>query len=395
MNIKSFKKLRIPEKPGVYLFKSGKEILYIGKATSLRARTRSYFAKDLMETRGSGLVEMLTRAKGLSWQPTESVLEALILEANLIKKFQPKYNSREKDDKSFNYVVITREKLPKIIIVRGKNLINFKGSVFGPFINGGQLKAALKLIRRIFPFLDEKTKNYHEFYKQLNLAPDLENRKMYLQNIRNIRLFFQGKKKKILRGLKKEMKELARSEEFEKAAEIRRQIFALEHINDVALIKEEPKAGALDSLFRIEAYDVAHISGRNMVGVMAVIENGMPAKSEYRKFKVRTQKGANDTGALAEIVDRRLAHQVWRYSNLIVVDGGRAQITAVEKVLGKAGVKIPVLAVVKDKFHRPRQILGDRARARKYEKEIMLANNEAHRFAIAYHKNLRGREFLK
>src|SRR3989344_2721293 len=142
MKIENLKKIKIPQKPGVYLFKKGKEILYIGKATSLRSRVRSYFGKDLWAARGPLVGTMVSKANDLTWQETPSVLEALILEANLIKKHQPFYNKAEKDDKSFNYVVITREKLPRVLTVRGKNLQNFKGSVFGPFTGGGQLKEA-------------------------------------------------------------------------------------------------------------------------------------------------------------------------------------------------------------------------------------------------------------
>src|ERR1035437_9957327 len=123
MNNKILKKLKIPDKPGVYFFKKDKEIIYIGKATSLKDRVRSYFGKDLIETRGPLLVDMIFHAGKIEWKITDSVLEALILEASLIKKHQPKYNTKEKSDKSFNYVVITREKLPRVIIVRGRQLL--------------------------------------------------------------------------------------------------------------------------------------------------------------------------------------------------------------------------------------------------------------------------------
>src|SRR3989344_8868608 len=187
MQIKYFKKIKIPDKPGVYFFRKGKNTLYIGKATSLKDRTKSYFGKDLIQTRGPLIVDMVFKAGQIKWAVTDSVLEALILEANLIKKYQPYYNTREKDDKSFNYVCITGEKLPKVIIARGKNLKKqIFSKVYGPFPNSSQLHDGIKIVRRIFPFLDEKSKNYMEFYKQINLVPDLNDRKMYLQNIRNI-----------------------------------------------------------------------------------------------------------------------------------------------------------------------------------------------------------------
>ncbi|MDP9249172.1 MAG: GIY-YIG nuclease family protein [bacterium] len=393
MEYKNLKKLNIPDKPGVYFFLGPKkEIFYIGKATSLKSRTRSYFSHDLHRTRGPITLEMIARARSIKWEVTGTVLEALILEANLIKKYQPYYNIKEKDDKSFNYVVITKEELSKVIVVRGRVLEKYKGSVFGPYTSGRELREALKIIRRIFPYLDEKSKNYLEFYRQINLAPDLNDTKLYKQNIKNIKLFFSGKKKQILRDLKKEMKAYAKAREFEKAGEIKRQIFALEHINDVALLKNNPVRDP--SSFRVEAYDIAHMGGKNMVGVMTVILNGEAAKNEYRKFKIKTQKDANDTGALVEVLERRLGHSEWRYPDLIVVDGSTAQINAARKVLDKAGINIPVVSVVKDERHRPKAISGDRVLSRKYEAEILLGNSEAHRFAIAYHKNMRGKNFL-
>jgi excinuclease ABC subunit C len=136
------------------------------------------------------------------------------------------------------------------------------------------------------------------------------------------------------------------------------------------------------------------MGGAHMVGVMTVVEGGEPAKNEYRKFKIRTQTGANDTGALAEVLGRRLAHPEWRYPGLIVVDGSTAQINAARKTLEKAGVQIPVVSVIKDEHHRPKALGGDKILARKYEADILLGNSEAHRFAIAYHKGARAKSFL-
>ncbi len=436
MKIIDLKKLKLPDTPGVYFFLKGSKILYIGKATSLCDRTKSYFSKDLISTRGPLILDMVFKADSVKWQTTDSVLEALILEAHLIKKHKPYYNTKEKDDKSFNYVCITRparnafstadaggEKLPKVVVVRGRNIDNaaYKNT-FGPYTSGIQLKEALKIIRKIFPYLDDKSKNYLEFYKQINLVPDLNDKKLYLQNIKNLKLFFQGKKKQILRNLKKEMGEYAKGREFEKAGEIKRQMFALQHINDVALIKNDTRAqknfepvtlpevsgGTLVRQnfsapgYRIEAYDIAHMSGKNMVGVMTVVEDGEVDKSKYRKFKIHTQSGANDTGALTEVLERRLAHAEWQYPSLIVVDGGVGQLNTFNKILKKLGVDIPLVSVLKDERHRAKDILVDPRQggaskniARKYEREILLANSEAHRFAIAYHKNMRGRNFLK
>lgn len=396
MKAKSLKKLKMPDKPGVYFFIEKGKILYIGKATSLKSRVRSYFSKDLIATRGPIILDMVFKSKDIKWQETDSVLEALILEANLIKKHQPYYNTKEKDDKSFNYVGITKELLPKVVVVRGRVLDKKMFSdVYGPYPNGNQLKEALKIIRKIFPFYDDKSKNYKEFYRQIELAPNTEKREEYIRNIRNIKLFLSGKKSKIITDLKREMKNLAKEQKFERAGEIKRQIFALEHINDVSLIKSDNISVSSPETFRIEAYDIAHMSGKNMVGVMTVVEDGNVNKNEYRKFKIKTQSGSNDTGALLEVLERRLGHPEWRYPNLIVVDGSTAQINVATKLIKSVGMSTSVVAVTKDERHRAKDIKGDKDVVRKYEKEILLANSEAHRFAIKYHKDMRNKNFLK
>ncbi|HEU0086012.1 MAG TPA: UvrB/UvrC motif-containing protein [Candidatus Paceibacterota bacterium] len=427
MEIKVFKTYKIPDKPGVYFFRRGKETLYIGKATSLRSRVKSYFSRDLRATRGPLLVEMLTRATKIDWQETDSVLEALILEATLIKKFQPKYNTDGKSDKSWNYVCLTKEEIPQIILVRERQLsLGVRGPLtpkhvrgpltrypqgdkklsgcYGPFTNGGQLREAMKIIRRIFPYLDasaSKRANYM-FYKQVGLAPDIlssEGKQAYLSNIKNIKLLFEGKKKTILRELEKQMKIAAKAQEFEKAGEIKRQWFSLKHINDVALLKNDyPILG--EKIFRIEAYDIAHLGGKSTVGAMVVVEsaNGgsQVAKNHYRKFRVRGAGGVkvDDTGNLREVLARRLEHSEWPMPDLIAIDGGRAQYNTAVAVLKEKGLNIEVVSVVKDETHKARDFIGNPDTISKRKKEILLANSEAHRFGTAYHKNLRGRNFL-
>jgi excinuclease UvrABC nuclease subunit len=396
MNSQQLKKYKIPDKPGVYFFMKNKDILYVGKATSLKDRVKSYFSRDLFNMRGPLIVDMITKATSIKWQETDSVLEALILEANLIKKHQPYYNTKEKDDKSFNYVCITKDN--KVALVRGKLLqLNHFKKVFGPYPNGNQLREALKIVRRIFPYIEERkgSKGKEEFYKQIKLFPkdSIENR----HNIKNIKLFFEGKKRNILKNLENEMKKFAKAHEFERAGEIKRQIFALQHIQDVSLIKNdllETRTSHLEPN-RIEAYDIAHTSGKNMVGVMVVVENGEVNKNEYRKFKIKNYHSSNDTGALLEILERRFNHGEWVYPRLIVIDGGRAQLNTVKRFEEKAGLDIPIAAVVKDEKHRPKGILYSGEVKNLDEKAILLANSEAHRFAISYHRNIRGKNMLK
>ena len=437
MKSQFLKKVNIPDKPGVYFFKKGRETFYIGKATSLRSRTRSYFAKDLIATRGPTIVDMVFKSDTITWQETDSVLEALMLEAELIKKYQPHYNVQEKDDKSFNCVCITREDFPKILVIRKRELLGDANTkkkyqaIYGPFPNGMQLREALKIVRRIFPFIDTQSakKDNYEFYKQLGLSPELINTSpqsrqnppalpslrglrhgsdsvyveaalIYKKTIHNLKLFFCGKKKEVVRNMKKEMAEEAKAHNFERAAQIRNRIFALEHINDVSLIKEdavaplENKYFGASSTFRIEAYDIAHMSGRNIVGVMTVIENGAVAKHEYKKFIIRTQTGSNDTGALEEVLSRRLRHTEWGLPSVIVVDGSTAQINVAHRVLDRYQFKIPVIAVVKDNTHKARALIGDEALIKAHKKSILLSNSEAHRFAITFHKLKRGKSFL-
>ena len=137
------------------------------------------------------------------------------------------------------------------------------------------------------------------------------------------------------------------------------------------------------------------MGGKNMVGVMTVVINGEVEKSEYKKFKIQTQIDANDTGALKEILERRFAHNEWTYPDFIVVDGGGAQINVALNIFKKLNLNIPVVSVLKDDRHKMKEILGDKEIVKKYKNEIMLANSEAHRFAINYHKQMRNRNFLK
>jgi excinuclease ABC subunit C len=390
MKSQDLKKLSLPGKPGVYFFKKGKEILYIGKATNLRDRVRSYFAKDLIDTRGPGILDMTLLATTVEFQETDSVLEALILEANLIKKYQPKYNVKEKDNKSFNCIAITKDPFPQVIIIREREtkLAKFN-AVFGPYPNGTLLRDALKIIRKIFPFMDQNSvkKDQYEFYKQLGLVPS-SIKAEYSKNIKNIKLFLSGKKTQVITSLEKEMFAHAKNHEFELANIAKKKIFALNHINDVALIKDDIENTGDN--FRIESYDIAHMSGKNTVGVMTVVTNGQVDKAEYRKFIIRSGKGNDDYGNLTEVLLRRFNHPEWPVPNLIVVDGGLGQYNAfAELVKG-----IPLVSVIKDDKHKPKGFHGDPDIIQKHKKQILLANNESHRFAITFHKQKRGKDFL-
>lgn len=390
---------KLPDAPGVYIFRGPKRsILYIGKATSLKTRVASYFRRDLMETRGPIITGMVEAAKNIDFITTDSVLEALILEAHLIKKHQPPYNTKEKDNKSFNYVVITKEEFPRVVTMRGRELESRNNEVkyfFGPFPQGSVLREALTLVRKIFPFRDRCTPNSGKpcFNTQIGLCPGVCTGKVtrteYLKTIQHIKLFFEGKKSALLRSLEREMKTKARALMFEEASRIKKTIFSLKHIQDVALLKANSNPRV--TLGRIEAYDVAHISGTNAVGVMVVVEDDEVKKSDYRKFKLMTSTN-DDVASLREVLTRRFEHPEWPMPKLIVVDGGTAQVNTASRLITKWGLAIPVVGVVKDEHHRPREILKNpRSDLGFDEKAILLANSEAHRFAIAYHRTLRGK----
>jgi len=406
-------KFDLPDCPGVYLFTKGrgkaKKVLYVGKATSLRDRVRSYFDIELMATRGPRIVDMVTQADGLAHETTPTVLEALVREAALIREHLPPANAMGKDDKTFLYAVITDETIPRVLAIRGAEL-DFKAkkvimsglklkAIHGPFPSGYQLREGLRLIRKIFPFFDTPRPvgkgNKHlqakvEFNRQIGQYPRDMDRSSYMRSIRNVSLFLSGRVKALRLTLARDMKKLAKEERFEEAAQVKRQLFALDHIQDVSLIKE---GRGEDAGPRIEAYDTAHISGTNAIGVFTVVENGVPQRREYRTFKIRGSGGKSlndDIASLKEILSRRLGHNEWPLPKAFVVDGGKTHKKAAEEVLKEVGIGIPVVAVVKDEKHRPREVLGS-MRAGISDADAVLANSEAHRFSLANHRKARSR----
>jgi excinuclease ABC subunit C len=415
-----FAKKCLPDAPGVYFFIRKNKILYIGRATSLRDRVASYAKDDLITSRGPLLVDMVSRTDTVKWNTTDSVLEAIILESNLIKRYQPKYNTQEKDDRSYNYVVITDEDFPRILLMRGRELEAQRISakrIFGPYPQGGLLRQALVIIRKIFPFRDERAgiPSREAFYRSIGLSPDTsspEAKKAYAKTICNLTLFFEGKKKALIKSLEKEMHVHATRREFEAAGRVKKTLYALGHIQDVSLIKKDIEniGESGRDVFRIEAYDVAHMAGSENVGVMTVVEGRRfdlaPNKNEYRKFKI-SRNVNDDVGSLSEILRRRFDHAEWRLPDLVVVDGGSGQIHAAEKIISQTTFHIPVLSVVKDERHKARDIMksdqinqinqvnkiNDDIIAR-YRSAILLANAEAHRFAIAFHRRRLSKKML-
>jgi excinuclease ABC subunit C len=404
-------KKKLPDAPGVYFFLGPKKkILYIGKATSLKNRVRSYFTDDITKKRSPLIAKMVQEAKSIEYTETDSVLEALILETNLIRTHKPLYNTRSKDDKSYNHLIITNEEFPRVLVVRGKDLteqftekeIKYH---FGPFTSGSLFREALKIVRKLFQFYDTKIpvgaeksrldKGKINFNRQIGLYPEIQSKTQYAKTLRHIRLFFEGKKQQIIKELEREMMQLAKQEKFEEAQVIKMRIFALNHIQDIALIKADSRMYRDEKRIRIEAYDIAHMGGKDMVGVMTVLENGEPVKSEYRKFKIKTIDNSNDTGALKEVLQRRLAHPEWPLPQLLVVDGSTAQKNAMELVLRQHAMLIPVVGVVKNEKHKPIRLIGQKKIIDAHKQSILLANAESHRFAITYHRKTKRKSALQ
>jgi len=401
---------KISDGPGVYFFLGArKKILYIGKATSLRNRVRSYFSSDIKEKRSPLIEKMVAEAVAVECTETESVLEALILETNLIRTHKPLYNTRSKDDKSYNHLVITDEEWPRVLVVRGKDLAETFAKQplkyhFGPFPSGTLLREALKIVRKLFRFYDttisieraksKLTKGKIDFNRQIGLYPDQVSKEEYARTIRHLKLFFEGKKKQIITELQKDMMRYAKAEQFEQAQVIKNRIFALQHIQDVSLIKEDTRVYRDEKRIRIEAYDIAHLQGKDMVGVMTVIESGEPAKDEYRRFKIKTLSDANDPAALKEVLTRRFSHAEWPLPQIVVVDGSTAQKNVAEQVLKERGLVIPVVAVVKDDRHQPTRLIGPKTLLSIHQQSILHANAESHRFAITYHREKRRKGFI-
>jgi len=421
----------LPDNPGVYFFMGGEEILYIGKATSLKSRVKSYFDNDILHTRGLHIGNMVSLAKSIKFIETRSVLEALLLETELIKKHKPKYNTISKDDKSYFVLVITEEDFPRVVLARIKDIdqkenvllkSKFLGALtpsptgragegvlknkrmFGPYPSGQYAKESLKLIRRIFPFRDkcevfDKKKPWQKkpcFSYQIGLCPGVCagvcDKKKYARTIERLITFLGGDGEKVRKDLEEDMQKFSRELKFEEAQKVKETLFALEHIRDAHLISRD--INEEDKNVRIEGYDIAHLSGKERVGVMTVVLGGVVAKHEYKKFKISSDKN-DDLDGLKELFSRRVKHLDWGVPHVVVVDGDERHVRVVEKILQENNLpSIKIVAVTKNKSHNASKLLGAKGILEKYQKEIILVNAESHRFALLYHKNLRKKVFL-
>lgn len=408
----------LPLASGVYLMRGAAgHVIYVGKAVSLRKRVRSYFRPR----RGvSSKTDVLVKEiHAIDHIETSSEAEALLLEASLIKKYRPKYNVELKDDKSYPYIEITGEPFPRISLIRRVafergQARDAKGAVYyGPYVSAGLIREALTIIRRIFhfracdPFPREACLDYHI---GLCDAPCIGNiaRKDYARNIRNARLILEGEKDVLYKNLKVEMEDMSRKHEFEQAAKTRDQIRAIGALysgtRDINYFKEAEQLQRALNLprlpERVETFDISNIMGNQAVGSMASFFNGKPDKSNYRRFRIREVEGIDDFQMLAEIIRRRysrLKREGLIFPDLIIVDGGKGQLSAAVAALASLEVQIPIAAIAK----RQEEIFlpGKRDPVRLAQDSLALqlvqrTRDEAHRFAISYHRQLRAKKMF-
>ena len=406
---------KLPKSPGIYFFKNNKkEIIYVGKATRLKERVRQYFSTREPGERVAALKEEIA---DISWQKCQSEIDALIEEAKNIKKYRPKFNVLLRDDKNYFFVAITKETFPRIFITHQPAKI-FKADFIGPFTEGKSLKQVLKILRKIYPYCACKTHAKRpclQYHLGLCLGPSIhpERKKAIRQNISAIKQILNGKRQTLLKKMKSQMMESAKKENFIKAEELKNKIKSLENIFAHRLFlgvdsSQQTQAQRWDKaksslqiflksekeIHRVEGYDISNIGGQYAVGSMVVFENGEPNKSQYRKFKIKySGTEPNDPKMMAEILTRRVKHTEWPAPDLIIVDGGITQLNAARSVLPKSQ---PVISLAKkeEEIYAPNRPPIHAAQLGN-ETKLFLQHlrDEAHRFAIAYHRKLRSASF--
>ena len=364
----------IPSQPGVYFWLDKEEqVLYVGRATSLKNRLSQYFQKDI-EPR---IAEMVATARNLRWLVCDSLLEAIILEAKYIKEYWPKYNVVDRDNRSFLYVVIPGGDYPKPIIVRGQDLKKFpesKAKVFGPYQSRTLLSNALRLIRPIFPWSNCVPKSGKAcFDYQIGLCPgaciETITPAVYKKNINNLILLLSGERTRLLKKLAKENPVQAK---------------ALKHLQDVSLLAREDNLKE-KKLSRIEGYDISHLNGQEAYGSMVVFSGGEADKNKYRLFKIKEAPSGDDERALTEVLLRRLKHKEWPSPELIMIDGGTPQISFISRELAKININIPLVGISKfggDKLVFARGASANfKELAKNIKPTLLKLREEAHRFA--------------
>jgi len=414
---------KIPEAPGVYIFLKEKRAVYIGKAISLKHRILSYFSIHI----GPKTRRMLQEADSLTYIKVSSELEALLVEAELIRHEQPQYNTASKDDKHPLYIKITKEEYPRVITARKADVRVGAKAFFGPFPSTNNVRSVLKMLRTVIPFSDHKLGKKPCIYSQMGLCnpcpslietPGTENkgelRKIYKKNIRMLLGILSGRSKNVLNSLYKEMEKYSKEQKYEEASEIKKKIERLEYITQPIMsassfiqnpnlsqdifADEAKKLRMLLSKYikvepinRIECFDVAHLSGTQQTASMVTFIKGEPEKALYRHFRIKSAKKADDIASLKEVAQRRFkALETWGKPDLIIVDGGKGQVSVFSEIFSKKGIAVVGLAKRMESLviPIPRGVMANFVEVRVKPPALNLLQrlrNEAHRFARRYH----------
>lgn len=365
----------VPKTPGVYFWYGQKgEILYVGRAVNLKNRLSQYFQKRI----DSRIAEMVAQAQDLKFTPCDSLLEAIILEAANIKKYWPKYNIVDRDDRSFVYIAINlKEEYPKPIIIRGQDLKKFPSrayKLFGPYQSYRLINTALHLLRRIFPYSNCRPHQGKAcFDYQIGICPgaciDAISPQEYKKNIKKLILLLSGERQRLLTKLEKENPEQAK---------------ALKHLQEVSLLNKEDDLHS-PRLQRIEGYDISHFQGKESYASMVVFINGEKQSSQYRLFKIKEAPAGDDERALLETLTRRHRHEEWPKADMIMIDGGSPQISFLSRELAKLNIVLPLVGISKfggDKLVFPKGVKQNFKDLAKLLKPVLLqVREEAHRFA--------------
>jgi excinuclease ABC subunit C len=433
INKNSFNKL--PQEPGIYIFKNNGKPVYIGKAVNLKNRLKSYLTVDLLPK----TKKMIGEAQEVGFIKVTSELEALLLEASLVKKYQPKYNILLKDDKNPLYIRVTKEEYSRVLTARKLSEKEANLAFFGPFPNARIVKSVLKMIRKSFPYSDHKIGKKACFLHSLNLCnpcpSEIENekdpqiksalRKTYLKNIKLIILLLNRKNKVLEKSLLREIAFYSKDFNYEKAQEYKIKLDNLKYVlstkNDIGQFIQNPNLSEdlsqkglgelkkvlnlffpIKTLSRIECFDVAHLSGASPTASMVTFIAGFPEKSLYRKFKIRQNESNSDVASLMEIAQRRIKNfNTWGKPDLIVVDGGKPQASVFYRHFAKEKINVIGLAKREETIVIPYEE-GETV----HFKEIRLKDSqalyllkrlrdEAHRFAQKYHHQLFVNTLLK
>lgn len=415
-----------PKNPGVYLYKDKQGVvLYVGKAINLHTRLSFYLKNQHLPK----IKSLFSKAVTIQTIIVTSEVEALLLEINLIKKFRPEFNVIWKDNKRPIYIRIGPGSLPNVTLSRKIEEKNV--SLYGPFPSSLKARHIYRWARRIFTFCSDKNPKKPCFYSHIGLCSpclglikvsglkDKEYLKtIYNRNIRMLRLFLSGKVRALRSDLQNEMNQYSKSQNYEQALAVRNKINLLTYLLESTtsldsylkapeLVDDITKAGLKNleelinkKIYRIEGYDIANISGKFATGSMIVFENGVSAKSEYRKFRIRVLQTPNDVAMISQVLKRRLNHPDWRLPDLILVDGGKAQVAAFMKVLGNDYPQIQVIGLAK---RLEEMVMATNSGLRSYRLAVdspslqllQRVRDEAHRFATNYRKKLQSKSLLQ